>query len=553
MKQLKRWSLLIFAFTFSLFLFACGEELPDLSENAESEAAATKELDIDSLGDDVLIIGMSNAPSSQNPFFAQGASEQWAMKFFYETLLNQTSATEFVPRLGEFETEDNQTFTVRLDPAAHWTDGEPVVAEDVAFTLNTIAHPDTLTSMAAKIGMLEGTDDAGKMAEGMEELPGVQVIDEHTLELTTKEPVDINYISEFLGTGVIIAPEHVFGDIPKAELHTSEPATNPSVFNGAYEFVEYQDENYLHMTANEDYYRGAPKIKDIYIRVLSNEAMVTELQAGSIDMISQGGFGDIPHHNIPLVEAEENLVVEKGASPNVQYLVINHEDPRFEDVRVRQAFAHAIDFEMSVENLLLGNGETLPASYYSENSYQDESLEPYPYDPEKAKELLEEADFDFSQPVELGVPTGNTIREQNADLVQQGLEALGLEVVQTQYDFTTWMSFLRDGDFDIGMYGMGHDYDPDITAFVGTGGASNHANYSSEEMDALLVAGIEEVDPELRYPIYQEVQELFKEDLPAIPLYSEAVYSVQNKNLKGGIQAFHPASLVDLHEWEFVE
>ena len=97
MKQFKRWSLLIFAFTFSLFLFACGEELPDLSENAESEAVATKELDIDSLGDDVLIIGMSNAPSSQNPFFAQGASEQWAMKFFYETLLHQSRAKEFVP------------------------------------------------------------------------------------------------------------------------------------------------------------------------------------------------------------------------------------------------------------------------------------------------------------------------------------------------------------------------------------------------------------------------------------------------------------------------
>src|SRR5690625_2429498 len=346
MTRFKKMMLVPLMMLFSFVLVACGEELPDLSENGEADAEAT-EFNVDTSSNDTLVIGMSNAPHSKNPFFAQGTSAVWTMGFFYETLLNQVSATEFVPRLGEFETEDNQTFTVRLNPEAMWTDGEPVTAEDVAFTINTIAHPEVLTTFGAKISMIEGTDESGKMEEGMEELPSVEVVDDHTLTLRTKVPVDINYISEFLGTGVLSAPEHVFADIPKAELHNSEPAVNPTVFNGAYEFVEYEEENYLHMTANEDYYRGAPKIQDIYVRVLSNEAMVTELQSGGIHMVSQGGFGDVPHHDIALVEAEDHLVVEEYSSPNVQYLSINNSNPRFEDVRVRQAFAYALDLDMA--------------------------------------------------------------------------------------------------------------------------------------------------------------------------------------------------------------
>src|SRR5690625_2076647 len=547
--------LLSFTFTvlFSFILVACGEEIPEMGQNS-TETADAEEFNVDTVGNDTLIIGMSNAPSSQNPFFSPGASEVWTMNFFYETLLNQVSATEFVPRLGEFQTEDNQTFTITLNPEAMWTDGEPVTADDVAFTLNTIAHPDTLITVGAKIAMLEGTDEGGKMEEGMEELPGVEVVDDHTLQVRTKVPVDINYISEQLGAGVRIAPEHVFADIPKAELHNSEPATHPTVFNGAYKFVEYEEENYLHMTANEDYYRGAPKIKDIYVRVLSNEAMVTELQSGGIHMVSQGGFGDVPHQDIPMISEVENLVIEESSTPNVQYMLINNEDPRFEDVRVRQALAYAIDFDMAVENLLLGSGETLASPYSSANeSYKADDLEPYPYDPELAKQLLEEANFDFSQPIELGVPTGNTIREQMGDLVEQWLEAIGIEVNQSRYDFATWSNYLREGDYDIGLYGIAHTYEPDLSSLVGTGGSNNHARYSSEEMDALLAEGAAVVEAEERYPIYEEVQTLFKEDAPIIPLYSEAVYSVQVNHLQGGVDPFFPATLVDVHEWELTE
>jgi peptide/nickel transport system substrate-binding protein len=549
MKSKNKYLLAVLTLVFTMLLAACGAELPPPTAETD-EGTATSALEVDTASGDTLVIGMSNAPASQNPFHSNSTSGDWAMKFFYETLLDQLGPTEFQPRLGKFTTEDNQVFTVEIDPEANWTDGEPVTAHDVAFTINTIAHPDTLTTHGADIAMLEGTDSQGKMTEDTEELSGVQVLDDKTLQLKTKQPVDINYISEFLGTSVMIAPEHVMGDIPKAELHTDEKVVAPTVFNGAYKFVDYQEENYLELEANEDYYRGAPKIQNVYMRVLNDAALVTELQAGNIHMVSQGGFGDVPHNDVPLVEEVEHLEVNEYPSPNVQYLYINNESERFADKRVRQALAYAIDFDLVVENLLYGHGEVPAAPYSSANStYYDETLDPYPYDPEKAKQLLDEAGFDYSQPVNLSVPTGNAVREQNADLIEQFLEAVGVEVEQVSYDFTTFMSKLREGDYELGLGGQAHNYEPDLTNFLGTGGTSNQMYYSSDEMDALLTEGLQGTSAEERQPIYNELQALFKEDSPAIPLYSESVYSVQDKKLSGGVEEFYPATLADLHEW----
>src|SRR5690625_179811 len=115
------------------------------------------------------------------------------------------------------------------------------------------------------------------------------------------------------------------------------------------------------------------------------------------------------------------------------------------------------------------------------------------------------------------------------------------------------MSFMREGDYEIGMWGQAHTYDPDLSALLSRTGASNHARYSNEDMDRLLTEGTETVVAEDRYPIYEEVQRIFKEDAPIIPLYSESVYSVQDKRLDGGVEAFYPAPLVEVHEWEFTE
>ena len=532
-----------------LLLTACADELPDVSSNPDN----SNEENFEPAGneDETLIIGISNNIDSMNPFFKNGLVSTYVQRFFYESILNMEGPTEFEPRLGEFTTEDNQTFQLSLVEDATWSDGEPVTTEDVYYTINTIADPDTLTSLGMRIAMIEGTDENGKRVDGEEELSGLEIIDDYTMTIQTKEPVDLNYLSEFLGFQVMIAPEHVFSEIDPADLQTSDPAIHPTVTGGPYEFVENKEDNYLHLTANENYYRGAPNIKDIYFRVLDGVSIVTELQSGNIDMTAGAGIGVVPDEDIPLIEEIEHLSVESSVGSGIQYMVINHDRERFQDPKVRRALAYAIDQEMAFENLLHGNGELTPTMYTSMNPYKNEDIEPIPYDPEEAKRLLEEANFDFSEPVQIMVPTGNVAREQMADLTQQWLQSIGMTVEQEKYDFTTWLSKAREGEFDLGFVGQSHTYEPNVQNNFGTGGASNYGNISDPVLDQYIEEGTQGITFEERKPIYDEMQEYFVETMPAVPLYTEAEYIIKDQRLVGGAKPFFQATTNDVHEWHF--
>lgn len=107
-----------------------------------------------------LSMGLTNAPDSLNPLFTPGTSADWTLKILYDSLLVEPEANKFAPGLAEsFTTTDNQNFTIKLNPKAKWTDGTPVTADDVVFTLNTIANPKVETTKGSRIYFLEGVNE----------------------------------------------------------------------------------------------------------------------------------------------------------------------------------------------------------------------------------------------------------------------------------------------------------------------------------------------------------------------------------------------------------
>lgn len=544
MKQFIKWMLFVGA---AIVVAACGPQLPDQSSN--SEATSSSEAIVGS--DDSLVIGVSAKIDSYNPFQRTGFANTYAQRFFYETLLDMTGPTEFEPRLGEITTDDNQVYTIKIHPDANWSDGEAITTEDVKFSIDTTAHPDTMTTQASFINMIEGTDENGK-TDGSE-VTGVEIIDDKVMTITTKQPVDINYFSEFFGFYFFIAPEHVYSTVEPGEIMTADFALNPEVFSGAYKVVDYQEGNHVELAANEDYYQGAPKIKSIFMRTLEETAMMTELQSGQIDMLAGGSVGKISHNNMALIRDDERFSIEEAPGTNVEYLMPNSSRDRWNDPRVRQAVAYATDRQMMVDNLLLGNGEILSGPFTSSSSYLIDDIEPFPYDVEKAKELLEEANFDFETPVTLMASSGNESRDQASALIKQQLEAVGMTVEIVPYDITTWIANAREKNFDIGHISIRHNYDPDVSQAFHTTGSNNFAYYTDEKLDSLLMSGTEAPTFEERYSIYEEFQKYFAEEMPMIPLYTEFEHAIQKKNIKGGVKAFWPATTADLHEWEFTE
>lgn len=528
----------------TLFLVACGEENSDIQEGTNADTdTLNEELQLDEFDDQTLMIGLTNSPDGFNPLYAPGMT--FFHRFIYDSLLVMPEPDQFESALAiSFETDDNETFTINLDPDAYWTDGEPVTSEDVVWTLNAIAHPDIQSSRNSYLTILEGTDHAGYLEEGLDELPGLEIIDDHTLTFTTKYPVDQDLVHLFIGYEIFIAPAHIFGELELNEIQTSDHSTNPTVTSGPYLFETYDEDNYVHLTANKNYYRGEPKIETIYGRILNGSLMATEFQANNLHMTAGGGIGVVPHQDIPMLENIEGLVVEEYPSNVVQYLLINHEV--FDNPDIRLALTHAINRELIVDNLLEGRGEILSTPYTSLHHYHHEDIDPHPYDPELASELLEEANFDFDRQYEFVVPTGNSIREQAGDLIHQWLTDIGVDVNLVNIDFPTWLEQANSGDYDFGLMGRGLGVDPNSSNYF-TG--NNTENISDPIIDDLLELGLQATSFEERYPIYAELQEYIHDNAIMIPIYSESQYSIQVENLTGGIRGNRGSDYYDIHEW----
>lgn len=219
---------------------------------------------------------------------------------------------------------------------------------------------------------------------------------------------------------------------------------------------------------------------------------------------------------------------------------------------MRQALLAAINRDRLVSDLLLNEGEVLASTYTSLNQYKDPDLEPATYDPEAAKALLEEAGFDTTQEIILSVPTGNVTRMTAANLIEQDLEAIGLNIRQETADFATHLSNVSKGDYQLGMMGLAFNVDPDQTSYWGKG-SNNYANINDDHLEDILAQGRELTSFEERYPVYQEFQAYFKEKAFIAPLYADYQFIIKTTKLDGGIKPFWHGSLYDIETWTISE
>lgn len=252
---------------------------------------------------DTLYIGTVNPPASMNPINQADIAGQWAVRFAMDTLMDQPSPLEFIPKLAEsIESTDNQKFTIKLRTGAKWSDGQPITAKDVVFTLNLIANKDSLTTLGGNVSSLTGVDSTGKLPKGKTAIPGLTATGDSTVVFATKTRVDPNYIKELLGTKIIIMPEHVLGKTPPAQVDDSKFVQLPDVTSGPYKFTKYTQNASIEYAANPDYYLGAPKINSVIMKIMPAANLAGELQSQSILMNSGGGIGNIPFQDLKTVQ-----------------------------------------------------------------------------------------------------------------------------------------------------------------------------------------------------------------------------------------------------------
>lgn len=493
-------------------------------------------------------IGLTNAPAGFNPLFSPDTVGKFITRLFYDTLLGQPEANKFTPHLASsFETKDKQTYIIKLNPKAKWTDGKPITADDVVFTLNIIANPKVETSRGSYISMLKGVDNVGKLVSGVT-IPDLKALDATTVELKCKQPVDPNYIKGLLGFQINIIPKHVFEKLEPGKISSSEAATKPTVTSGAYKFVKYISNDHIELVSNEEYFLGVPKLKKIFMRIMNGTNLVVELKAGKIHMAAGGGIGVVPVKDIEILKKEKNITVDAFPSLQAQVLYANNGNSSF-NAKFRRAITMAIDRQKIVKDLFKGYAEVVPTLYTKASPVYDATVQPLAYDPEMAKKELTASGFDTAKELILQVPIGNVIREHSADLIQQNLQAIGLKVKIQKMDFPTLLGNARKGDYDLLLIGLDPSLDPDNSSYFVKGGSNNMEHTDDIVLDELCTKGVTVASFAERKTVYGEIQKRIRDNQYMTTLYSPLFFKVQSKNLVGGVKPFWEGSLDDIHTW----
>lgn len=545
-------SFLILLLALGLVASACTSKTPAPTTPAADPKPATEPAKTEPAkpaGPKIITMSMWSSPENFSPLHTNSNYGWMPISLMLESLVYITDKNDYAPRLAT-EWKANETYTVytfKLNPKAKWTDGKPVTAEDVKWTIDLISNKKIASNRGGIVNVFAGTDAQGKSPDG--KVSGVKVVDANTIEMTLKNPTDQITFLENVGTWIYPLPKHVLENVPLEEMLKHKYFQEPNVTNGPFKLVKYATDQYIEFDKNPDYHLGAPKIDKLFVKIVKPAALIAALEKGEIDMAGTPGIGEVPITDWDKVKAMSHIDAVSVPAKGVQYLNFNFQFKPFQDKRVRQALVHAINRPLIVQRLLKGEAEIWDSSYTTAYKYLDPSVKPLPYDPKKARQLLEEAKWDFNQEITLFVPTGNAVREQSGPIIAQNLQDAGFKVKTEKMDFATMQAKRRAGEFQLALVGWTSTYDPDITQMIGTGAAYNAGKFSSKAVDDILAKGRSVADFASRKKIYDEFQRLIQDDVPQVFLYAPKGLVAFNKRLVN-VKPTPNLTFHDVHLWD---
>lgn len=554
MKKRNRILSLLLAGVMALGLTACGASNAGAAADETGSAAVSTESassDTAASGEKIINVGVTNTIGSLNPLLLNGGEiNKYATGLMFLPLMELDADLNFEGMLADsITTEDNKNFIVHIDDAATWSDGTPVTADDVVYTALRLASP-VIGNTAMMYYVFEGVGDDGFVEEGAESIDGIQKVDDKTVQFTTKEEMPITTFENSYARYLLTLPKHVIEQYSEEELSTAEWFNHPDVVSGPFIVTDFDVDHYISYEANKDYWKGAPKIDKLNIKIVDGSQLYAGLQSGEID-ITQQTMSDIPQEDYESVEALDNVEVVYGSPVTNQSVFIQTKN--VPDVKVRQAMLYAIDRQQILEELLNGHGEIVDGFLSSASPFYDDSLTPISYDPEKAKALLEEAGWDGSQTIRFYVNSGDSTFVNAASIIAAEWAAVGIKAEIQTVDFATLMSVAGTEDYDVlavqYTYAPVDPY-PDVAWLLG--GEGSWTGYSNDTLNDALTKSQLTSDPEETKELFSVVDKKVQEDVPMFSAYVISAQGAVSKRITGAAPSVY-GFFNDVQNWDVVE
>ncbi len=514
--------------------------------------AACAKKDTDNDTNDIVNIGVTDSLSSVNPLLQDGTEVvKYTTSLEFLPLMELNKDLEFVSQLAkDITTEDNKTFTIHLDERAVWSDGEPVTSEDVVYTYLLWTSPE-IGSVGMSMEKIEGTGDDGYAEQGATSISGVVAIDEHKVEITTKTEMALHSFKNIFGRYILILPEHVLRDVPRADLLSYDWFNAPTVVSGPYFIKEVDLNHFVTLEANDKFFLGAPKIKNLNIKILTASQLLAGLRSGEIDLVQQT-TGAILQEDYDSVRALEGITVYDGTPVTNQSMFFNTDSVT--DVRIRQAIMYGIDRQTILNDLMKGQGEVVEGFLASAGPFYDD-VTPLAYNPDKAIELLNEAaedGWDRSTEYTFYVNSGDTTFVNVASFIAAKLGEIGLNIKINTVDIGSLLSVAGTGEFDL--LAVQYTYTPvdpytDISWLLSEGGWTRYHN--EDIVEALdMTQKLTDMDEIIKQ--YRIVTDITQQEVPMISAYIISAIGAVSNRLENALPDVY-GTFININEWDLVK
>lgn len=450
-----------------------------------------------------------------DPVMNDANADLWYLQQYYSGLLRFKADNTVEGDLADkWETSsDGLTWTFYLKPNLVFSDGTPITPEDWEWSLKRAADP--------KNGIWWFTFDALKDVK----------VDNEKVVFTLKEPYTPFIFTPALFNAVVM---------PKAKVEAAggwEKFLEKPIGAGPFILKEWKRGEYMSLVKNPNYWDAANvKLDEIMIKtIVDDNARIMALQAGEVDAINYP-----PFNRVADLKADPNLQVLTFPATYTTYITLNNRSKPLDDKRVRNALSYAIDRQALIDTINFGVGEPATTFRPRGSMYYNSDLPGWPYDVEKAKALLAEAGYPNGFKLTMEIVTGREMHQQVSTLVKDMWSKIGVDLTIVPLEAGLYNDNYYNNKFEVHINGWTDDI-PDPSqgvsyAMVFKTSQSFHTGFNNEEVNKMAIEALKTPDGPEREKIYKQLQAIFNEETPMIPMYHEPYLVMAKAGVKNFVQ-----------------
>lgn len=505
------------------------------------------------------------------PAFYEGEDDYQVLEFITEAMFRVNDDLTTVPGIASWqESDDHTVFTFRIRPGVRWHNGDELTVEDWKFALETIASPEYTGSRYYSVEMITGVEAYHKGEA--KEISGIKVIDPYTLRITMNS-VRVNALDNLWPYPM---NKKVYSGIAVKDMPDSDPVRKHPIGIGPFEVTNIQPGQLVEMKAFEDYYQGKPLLDGVKYKVFDDKEIVNLLDKDVIDIATapRDAYASLKQlDRVDILQSPElsyEYIGFKFGSWDQETQKIVMDNPKFADKRLRQAMYYALDREGIINQYSYGLGSLIetPVPSSSWAKIPDSEINTYPYSPERAKALLNDAgyvdrDGDGFREDPKGAPfvihydamTGSTTAEARTRAILQNWRDVGLDVRLNGgqlKDLNAFYEAVENDDPSVelfnGVWGLASD--PDPSGLWREIDLWNYPRFSSKRNEELIRegVGIKSYDKEYRKNVYYEWQKLVNDEVPMIFFAERINITAVNKRLQN-VRVNSMSNIIDPQTW----